>query len=96
MKHRVQSIGDILAETLRDSNLAQPLLERQVPSAWQAVLGDSVGRLTGRMEVRNGVLYVQILSAALKSQLFECRRDIVRKINGKLGAAVLTDIRLLG
>ena len=46
--------------------------------------------------MKNGVLLVHIRSAALKSQLFDIRFDLVRKLNAAAGADVLKDIRLLG
>jgi hypothetical protein len=39
---------------------------------------------------------VRIRSAALKSQLFDIRYDLVRKLNDAAGAKVINDIRLLG
>ena len=95
-KHRAQSIGDIIAEYLHGSALETPLLERRVMELWPQVLGPSVTQLTGTMEVKNGVLFVHIRSAALRAQLFECRHEVVRKLNDAARAHVLKDIRLLG
>lgn len=95
-KHRTQSIGDIIAEYLHGSVLETPLLERRVMELWPQVLGPSVAQLTGTMEVKNGVLFVHIRSAALRAQLFECRHEVVRKLNDAARAHVLKDIRLLG
>ena len=79
--HRARSIGDLLAEFIHGSELEKPLLERRVVELWQQVLGPTV---------------VHIRSAALRSQLFEIRHDIVKKLNDAAQANVLKDIRLLG
>lgn len=94
--HRARSIGDLLAEYIHSSELEKPLLERRVVELWPQVLGPTVAQLTGQMEVKNGVLMVHIRSAALRSQLFEVRHDVVRKLNDAAHADVLKDIRLLG
>lgn len=94
--HRARSIGDLLAEYIHGSELEKPLLERRVVELWPQVLGPTVAQLTGQMEVKNGVLMVHIHSAALRSQLFEVRHDVVRKLNDAAQANVLKDIRLLG
>ena len=60
------------------------------------VLGKTVVQYLGDSEVKNGVLFLHIRSAALKSQLFDIRYDLVRKLNEAAGAKVLKDIRLLG
>lgn len=95
-KHKAQPIGTILAEYLRGTEAEKSLLERQVVGQWSKVLGHMVDQFTGEMEVKNGVLYVHIHSAALRQQLFECRHSIVNKLNDAVGVKVLTDIRLLG
>lgn len=94
--HHARSIGDLLAEYIHGSELEKPLLERRVVELWPQVLGPTVAQLTGQIEVKNGVLMVHIHSAALRSQLFEVRHDVVRKLNDAAQANVLKDIRLLG
>ena len=94
--HRARSIGDLLAEYIHGSELEKPLLERRVVELGPQVLGPTVAQLTGQMEVKNGVLLVHIRSAALRSQLFEVRHEVVRKLNDAAHADVLKDIRLLG
>lgn len=95
-RHRARSIGDLLAEFIHGSALETPLLERRVVELWPQVLGPTVAQLTGQIEVKNGVLLVHIRSAALRSQLFEVRHEVVRKLNEAAHADVLKDIRLLG
>jgi hypothetical protein len=94
--HRARAIGELLADFIHGSNLEQPLLERKVLALLPEVLGKTVVQYLGDSEVKNGVLYVHIRSAALKSQLFDIRYDLVNKLNQAAGAKVLKDIRLLG
>lgn len=96
IKHKARSIGELLAEYIHGSELEQPLLERKVVELWPEVLGPTIAQMTGDIQVKNGVLLVHIRSAALKSQLFDIRFDLVRKLNAAAGADVLKDIRLLG
>lgn len=94
--HKAYSIGELLADFIHGSALETPLLERKVVELWPQVLGPTVAQLTGQIEVKNGVLMVHIHSAALRSQLFEVRHEVVRKLNEAAHADVLKDIRLLG
>ena len=81
---------------LRESGLEQSVLEVQIADVWPQVMGDVVNRLTRSVEVKNGVLYVRVNSAALKTQLFENRFELVRKLNDAVGAQVIKDCRILG
>lgn len=95
-KHKAESIGTLLSEYFRGTEAETALLERKIPSLWSELLGSAVVQFTGDMEVKNGVLYVHIHSAALRQQLFEQRHAIIKKLNEASHAKVLTDIRLLG
>ena len=94
--HKARAIGELLADFIHGSELEQPLLERKVLALLPEVLGKTVVQYMGDSEVKNGVLYVHIRSAALRSQLFDVRLDLLRKLNDAAGAKVLKDIRLLG
>jgi len=90
------SISDALVEYLRESGLEQSVLEVQIEDVWPQVMGDVVTNLTRSVEVKNGVLIVRVNSAALKTQLFENRFELVRKLNDAVGAQVIRDCRILG
>ena len=89
-------LGEALVEFLRDSGLEQSVLEVQIVEAWPKVMGDVVTHLTRSVEVKEGMLIVRVNSAALKTQLFENRFELVRKLNEAVGAQVIRDCRILG
>ena len=93
---KTQSISDALVSYLRESGLEQSVLDVQIEEVWPQVMGDVVTRLTRSVEVRDGVLYVRVNSAALKTQLFENRFEMVRKLNEAVGAKAVRDCRILG
>ncbi|MBR0064317.1 MAG: DUF721 domain-containing protein [Paludibacteraceae bacterium] len=93
---KTQSVTDALVEMLRANGLEQSVLDVQVEEVWPQVMGDVVNRLTRSVEVKDGVLYVRVNSAALKAQLFENRFELVRKLNDAVGANAIRDCRILG
>ena len=90
------AIGDALISYLRESGLEQSVLDVQIEEVWPKVMGDVVNQLTRKVEVKDGVLYVHVNSAALKAQLFENRFELVRKLNEAVGANAIRDCRILG
>lgn len=96
MRGKPLSIADVLNTYLRETGLEKTVLEDKVVALWPQVMGDTVARLTRSVEVKDGMLIVHISSAALKAQLFECRFDLVKKINDAVGANAIRDVRILG
>lgn len=96
-RRRIESIGEVIAQMLRDSGLEKPLMEKRIVAAWPEVLGPTVARYTRDISIRNGVLYVRVSSAPLRNELFNCRFQLVDKLQKAVGAeGVIRDIRLLG
>lgn len=90
------SLTDALVEYLRESGLEHSVLEVQMEEVWPKVMGEMVTKLTRSVEVKDGMLIVHVNSAALKTQLFENRFELVRKLNEAVGAEVIRDCRILG
>ena len=90
------SISQALVAYIRESGLEQSVLDVQIEEVWPKVMGETVRKLTRSVEVRDGVLYVRVNSAALKTQLFENRFELIRKLNEAVGAPALNDCRILG
>ena len=90
------SITDALSEYLRESGLEQSVLEVQIEEIWPQVMGETVTKLTRSVEVKDGMLIVRVSSAALKTQLFENRFELVRKLNEAVGSNIIRNCRILG
>ena len=90
------SIGEALVNYMRENGLEQSVLDVQIEEVWPRVMGETIKKLTRSIEVREGVLYVHVNSAALKTQLFENRFELIRKLNDAVGAPALRDCRILG
>lgn len=91
-----KSITEILSSFLHESGLEQPILEDRLVAMWPEMMGLQVAKLTSKIEIRDGVLFVHIRSAALRQQLFECRFQLVQRLNQAVNGNVIRDIRILG
>jgi predicted nucleic acid-binding Zn ribbon protein len=95
-KHKAQSIGELISRYIQGTELEKNLLERLVVQKWPEVMGPMIANMTRNVEMKNGTLFVHIDSAALRQQLFECRYDIIKKLNQAINNQFIKDIRILG
>ena len=69
--------------------------EMEVVQVYGVVVGDFIKRLTQRVSFSQGVLTVQLASAALKQELAYRRSSLAEKINETLGYAAVKKIVIM-
>lgn len=77
---------------LRQEGLETPLNQYRLIEAWKEVVGPSVARYTSNLYIKNQTLYVHLTSSVLRQELLLGRTLLVRNLNNKVGAQVITDI----
>ena len=80
------------SEISASGELESPLNEQRLLDSWETVLGPTIMSYTRDLYIRNQVLYVHLTSAALRQELMMGRELLVRNLNQKVGATVITNI----
>lgn len=93
---RSVSIASVITQYLREEGLEKPVLQSQLIEQWSQIMGPLIANMTRSVEVEDGVLRVRLTNAALRSQLFEQRHELIRKINDHFSVEIIRDVRLLG
>ncbi|MCD7898368.1 MAG: DUF721 domain-containing protein [Bacteroides sp.] len=91
-RNNSEKIGSLIHQYLRQESLEGPLNERRLLNSWSEVLGPTIASYTRELYIRNQTLYVHLTSAALRQELMMGRELLVRNLNEKAGAMVITDI----
>lgn len=92
-RREVQSLGDIVLQTLRQQGLETPLLQRRLVDAWPRVAGPAIARYTREVFIQNQTLVVRLTVPALRADLSMRRADLVKRLNAEVGSQVIADIR---
>lgn len=91
-RNKAEPIGKLIQQFLRQESLESPLNEQRLLDAWPQVLGPTIASYTRELYIRNQILYVHLTSAALRQELMMGRELLVRNLNQKVGATVITNI----
>jgi len=86
------SLGAAIKEVLKRLRMEEKLEEVNLMSSWEKVVGPMISRHTDHLFVRNRVLYVNLDSAPLRSELVMARAKIVKALNKEAGKKVIDDI----
>lgn len=93
-KRNVKTLDDVLNHLLRSSGLETPLQQRRLLDSWEDVVGKVVAKYTAEKFIKNQTLYVKIVNPALRQDLTMMRGQLVKRLNDKVGAMVIVEVRI--
>ena len=85
-------LGDALRFWLRQEGIETPLNEFRAKEAWYELMGPGITQHTPSVEVRGGVMYIQVTNAALRNELMMNRSALLARINKHVEAQVIQSI----
>ncbi len=85
-------LGEVLKWFLKNIGVEHKVKEGMVVEYWDKVVGPYIASVSMAERMENGVLYVKVVNSSWKHHLFMLRREIINKLNHKLGADVINEI----
>ena len=90
----IKPIGQVIREHLQRLDESGKLSETIALTAVDDVLGKKFASLIKDRRIENGVLFLKTDSAALRSELFANRSQLMQKLNEKTGKNIIKDVRI--
>jgi predicted nucleic acid-binding Zn ribbon protein len=89
----MRRLSDALPATIRSLGIARRTREAQAVWLWPDVVGAELAAETTALKLTGGTLWVSASSAPLAHQLHLERRKLLDRLNARIGAPVVRDIR---
>lgn len=80
---------------LRNFGIENAVAQNNALNIWNEVVGDTVAKNTQPEKVEHGIIIVKVTSPTWRQELFFQKKEIVQKINKKIGKNVIRDIRFI-
>jgi predicted nucleic acid-binding Zn ribbon protein len=93
--HDIQHIGQAIRQLLKEYHLKPKFDEANVVSSWERIVGKPVAKRTKRIYIRNKVLFIELDSPAMKSDLSFHKNHLLKTIEAEFGNGVLKEIVLM-
>jgi predicted nucleic acid-binding Zn ribbon protein len=94
-EHDIQHIGQAIRELLKEYHLKPKFDEASVIAAWDKIAGKSVAKRTKRIYIRNKVLFIELDSPAMKSDLSFHKNHLLKTLETEFGKDILKEIVLM-
>jgi hypothetical protein len=91
---RPMAIADLLGGTFSDNPLGERLREGKIWLVWESAVGAQIAAKARPVAFRNSTLVIEVTNAPWLQQLNFLKRDMVEKLNSRLGSDLIRDIQL--
>ena len=88
-----EQVSTILERVLSSLNLGIKVKQYRIWEVWDSVVGEAIARQAQPKQIRAMVLWVTVSSSTWMQQLEFMKRQIVERINERIGEKVISDIR---
>ncbi|MBD0399837.1 DUF721 domain-containing protein [Flammeovirga sp. EKP202] len=92
-KHETISVAGAMQDFVKSLKKSHSYNQAMIEKVWEDELGTPIASRTMSLKLRGKILYARLSTPTLKNELTMARERIVRKLNRRLGAEVLTDIK---
>lgn len=86
------SLGDALNLFLRQSRLKAPLQAMQIEEIWEKLMGKTIARYTGKIQIHGQTLFVSTPVAPLRQELQYQKEKIIERVNEALGEPLIREV----
>jgi predicted nucleic acid-binding Zn ribbon protein len=93
--HDIQHVGDAIKNLLKQYQLKPKFDEANVLASWEKLVGKPMARHTKRIYIRNKVLFIELDSPSMKSDLSFHKNHLLKTLEVEFGKDVLKEIVLM-
>lgn len=91
-KAETSTVGDAINEMLQKYHLKPRFDEMRVVASWPELMGKTIAGKTGKIYVKNEVLFVEINSAPLKHELNMSKSRVLELLEKEFGKGTIREI----
>jgi predicted nucleic acid-binding Zn ribbon protein len=87
-------LNDLVTSMFKKYKLDDKIEELKLYSVWEEIMGKTIAGYTEGIKLKNGILTINLSSAALRNELLLAREKLVKRLNEAIGKELIKDIHL--
>ncbi len=91
----MKPINAVLDNFLKKTRLSDGINQQKAVEVWPEIVGNNIAENTEAVSVEHGVLFIRAGSSAWSQELQLKKKEILLKINKKVGKKIIKDLRFI-
>ncbi len=90
----MKSLEQALKELIKDLGIEDNILQNQAVHLWSEVVGKRIAKISHAERINRNILFVKVLNDSWRNELIYLKKNIIERLNKRIGKRVVEDIRL--
>jgi len=91
----METLKSAIKKAVRNAGVEKALKQESAVFLWADVVGQTISKVTKAEKVDKGVLTVKTESPTWRNELHMQKKEIIDKINNKIGSKAIREIRFI-
>ena len=91
-KSTTSTVGEAINDLLKNYQLTERFDEKKLINSWSELMGLTIAKRTGKIYIKNKVLFVEINSSPLKNELNMSKAKVRKILENEFGNGVINEI----
>ena len=91
----MKELKKAIEEAIESAGIKSALHQESAVTLWGAVVGRAVSSVTKAERVNSGTLVVKVETSVWRQELHMQKREIIKKLNKKIGTNAIKEIRFI-
>lgn len=91
-KNEIKKLSQAIEEYLKFLKIDRKVQETNLIRNWECVMGKTISRETEKIYIKNGILFVHLKSAVLRSELTMMKSKVLNLLNEVYSEPVVKDV----
>lgn len=91
---QIKPLASALESLIQGLGIQPKLHEYDAVLFWEEIVGEHIAKAATAIKITQGVLYVQVHASTWRNELLLRKKEIIAKLNERLGDKAVKDIRL--
>lgn len=91
----MESLGKVLEKSFHEFGIDGPIKRYRALTLWRDVVGGRIAEMTEARRVTGGKIFVKVRNDAWRNELVFHKKEIIRRLNERLGARIVDEIILI-
>ena len=90
----MKTLGQALSQLIKDLGIESEIIHNQAVQLWPEVVGKKIANITQAKKIDGKILFVKVKNDSWRNELVFLKKDIIERLNKRIGKKVVEDLRL--